>query len=241
MDFHPADPISLTIFLTIVTYVIAAVVLGVYVASQNLGVPALRRATLVLAGLTLWLIAAGVVVGSGTIAEAPMPRLMLFMVVSNLAAIGFGLAPVGGWLAAGLPLWAPVAFQIFRLPLELVLHHWAGSGSIPETMTWSGCNFDIVSGVLALAVAMLGRNSRAAAWAFNIVGFGLLVNVMRVAVMSSPLPFAWGTTPPLLLAFHLPYALIVPFCVGGAMFGHVVLTRALLSWRELVVLSIGST
>lgn len=49
---------------------------------------------------------------------------------------------------------------------------------------------------------------------------------MRVAIMSSPLPFAWGPQPPpLLLALHLPYALIGPVCVGGALFGHVVLTR----------------
>jgi hypothetical protein len=35
-------------------------------------------------------------------------------------------------------------------------------------------------------------------------------------------------TPPLLLALHLPYAWIGPVCVGGALAGHIVLTRALL-------------
>jgi hypothetical protein len=53
-------------------------------------------------------------------------------------------------------------------------------------------------------------------------------------VMSSPLPFAWkDVDPPLQLALHLPYALIVTVCVAGALAGHVVLTRALL--RNLLV------
>ena len=66
------------------------------------------------------------------------------------------------------------------------------------------------------------------AWVANLVGFALLLNVMRVAVLAAPVPFGWGQQPPLLLAFHLPYALIGPVCVGGALFGHIVLTRALL-------------
>jgi hypothetical protein len=61
------------------------------------------------------------------------------------------------------------------------------------------------------------------------------LNVMRVVVLSSPLPFGWNVSPPLLLAFHLPYALIAPVCVGGALFGHIVLTRALIKQPALRV------
>jgi hypothetical protein len=46
------------------------------------------------------------------------------------------------------------------------------------------------------------------AWAANLIGFLLLLNVIRVAILSSPLPFAWNVQPPLLLALHLPYAYI---------------------------------
>ena len=53
---------------------------------------------------------------------------------------------------------------------------------------------------------------------------------LAVALLSSPVPFGWGQQPSLLLAFHEPYALIGPVCVGGALFGHIVLTRAL--WRK---------
>ena len=228
MDFQAADLTSLTVFVGIIIYILAAVVLGVYTASVELGGPAKRRAAVVAVGLILWLMFVSAVVGSGSLAASPMPSLMLFMVGSNLVAIALALSPIGGWLATGLAVRTLVAFQIFRLPLELVLHQWAESGTIPQTMTWSGYNFDIISGVLALAVTLFAGTNRLAAWMFNIVGFSLLANVIRVAVMSLPLPFAWGTNPPLMLAFHLPYAWIVPFCVGGAMAGHIVLTRALL-------------
>jgi hypothetical protein len=72
---------------------------------------------------------------------------------------------------------------------------------------------------------------RAVAWFANVVGAFLLLNVMRVALFSSPVPFGWNVTPPLLLAHHLPYALIAPVCVAGALLGHIVLTRALLVTR----------
>lgn len=100
-------------------------------------------------------------------------------------------------------LGALVAFQGFRLPLELVLHAWAEAGTIPATMTWTGQNVDILSGVAALVAAPFAARHRAAAWLTSIVGA-------------------------LLLAFHLPYATILLVCVGGALAGHIVLLRALL-------------
>lgn len=160
-----------------------------------------------------------------------MPRLMLFLGACNLAGVLLALSPVGEWLAR-LPLFWLVGFQGFRLPLELVLHTWANSNTIPRTMTWDGANFDIISGVVALVAAPLAGKHRGVAWAANIIGLVLLLNVGRVAVMSSPLPFAWKVEPPLLLGLYLPYAWIVPVCVAGALAGHIVLTRALLRSSE---------
>jgi len=64
-----------------------------------------------------------------------------------------------------------------------------------------------------------------------VVGLVLLANVMRVAVLSSPVSFGWPVTPKLELIYHLPYALIIPVCVGGALIGHIALTRALFRGR----------
>jgi len=52
--------------------------------------------------------------------------------------------------------------------------------------------------------------------------------VMRVAVLSSPISFGWPVEPKLELIYHVPYALIIPVCIGGALIGHIALARALL-------------
>ena len=121
--------------------------------------------------------------------------------------------------------------QSFRLPLELILHSWVHQGVIPETMTWTGQYFDILSGIASLILGLLVYKNicaRAMAWLANFIGCILLANVIRVVIMSSPLPFAWHVSPPLQLIFHIPYFLIGPICVSGALAGHIVLTRALL-------------
>jgi hypothetical protein len=148
-----------------------------------------------------------------------------------LVSLCIGLSPVGRWLAGSSLKWL-VGFQAFRLPLELVLHAWVVQGVIPQSMTWSGANWDVVTGSLALLFAPLVKRFLSLAWLVNALGLLLLLNVIRVAVMSSPLPFGWPVSPKLALIYHLPYALIVPVCVGGALIGHVALTRALLGNRH---------
>ena len=158
----------------------------------------------------------------------PLSGLPFFFGAIFAVSIYLGLSGMGGRIAAALPLASLVGFQSFRLPLEIVLHRWATEGTIPTSMTWSGQNWDIISGVVALIAAPFANRHRGIAWLANIVGSLLLLNVIRVAVMSSPLPIAWPVSPPLLLALHLPYAWIGPVCVGGAMAGHIILTRALI-------------
>lgn len=191
MTFIHPGPVSVATFLSTVAFILIALLTGVFAASRRLGQPATRRTILAALGVLIWLAATSAVVASGALAARPMPAIPLFFAAVLAAALGFGLSPVGKTLALGLPIPALVAFQVFRLPLELVLHSWAGQGAIPETMTWTGRNFDIFSGIVSLLAAPLAARWRGAAWVANAVGLVLLVNVGRVAMLSSPLPFAW--------------------------------------------------
>ncbi len=163
------------------------------------------------------------------------PAIALYLGGSNVVVLALALSPVGARLAQNVPIHWLVAVQAFRLPLELVLHAWYEQGSLPLQMTYQGANFDIVTGVLALAIGpLLPRlNAQARYWAaslFTLVGLGLLFNVGQIAVRSTPSPMrTFLNDPPVLLAFHAPFTWIVPVCVSGALFGHVIAIRWLLN------------
>lgn len=228
MPFTPASTASVTVFAGVAASVAVAFLTAVAYAYRHHH-PTRAR---VIAATLIYLILVGVVVQTGVLASLPLAGLPFFFGTALIVSLATGVSPVGRRLAIAVPVAALVAFQAFRLPLELVLHRWAEQGTIPGTMTWTGQNWDVVTGIVSLAAAPAAGRSPAVAWAANLVGSVLLLNVIRVAVLSSPLPIGWGVEPPLQLAFHLPYAYIGPVCVGGALLGHVVLTRALLAGRS---------
>jgi len=232
LKFTPPGALSTLAFEAIVAFVIVSFIYATFVANRRVGTQATKRTMTVAIGSILWLSLASLIVASGLLREKPFPAILVFFLVGNGLALVVALSPIGRRIALGISLPALVGFQAFRLPLELVLHAWVRAGVIPETMTWTGRNFDIVSGILALVAAPLVNRFRGVGWLFNVVGFVLLLNVMRVSLLSLPLPFAWKVDPPLQLVFHLPFALIAPVCVAGALAGHIILTRALLMKKD---------
>jgi hypothetical protein len=99
----------------------------------------------------------------------------------------------GGVSAACTP--AIIGIQVFRFPLELVMHQAAASGLMPVEMSYLGRNFDIATGILAIPVALLAMGSRPprgliAAW--NVVGKLTLLNIMAIAIAATPVFAAFG-------------------------------------------------
>jgi hypothetical protein len=137
-------------------------------------------------------------------------------------------------MALSLPFAALVGSQAFRLPLELVMHRAATEGVMPVQMTYTGRNFDIATGALALLLAAwltIGTPPRWALWLWNALGFGLLVNVVAVAIASLPTLHAFGTAPERLntwVAFP-PFVWLPTILVPAALLGHILVTRKLLA------------
>lgn len=230
---HIPTAASTAAFVFIVAAVVAALVLATARAGRRLGETAAetRRWTLGTAlGTLAWLALTGAVSASGVLeSDGSPPRALFFFTGSLLVALVFALSRAGARLAAGVPIAALVGFHAFRLPLELVLHSWYRQGTLPIQMTYAACNLDILTGIAAvLAGVWLWRRgpSRPLVWAFNLLGTALLVNVAGIAVLSSPVPFRYFLKDPaVLLPFHFPYGWIVPFCVGSALAGHVIVFR----------------
>lgn len=168
------------------------------------------------------------------------PRIVVYIVVCNLLAVGLAMSTVGKRFVDVIPVAALIGVQGFRLPLELVLHEWHTQGTLPIQMTYSGDNWDIVTGISALLVAVIfPKISTCWQWrvgaGFTLLGLGLLSRVISIAARSLPWPLrTYLNDPPVLLPFHAPYTWILPMCVAGALFGHVVVLRWLWTRRGLL-------
>jgi hypothetical protein len=236
-DFEMVDPSfgSTVAFVAIVVTVVLALLVGVVIAGRRRGEAAEQTRRWLLGtsfGAVLWLGITGIASASGSLrTHALPPPIALFMLSSVVVAVLAAFSRLGTRLIDGLPIAAIVGVQAFRLPLELVLHRWHAEGVVPIQMTYSGLNFDILTGTSALLLGLWlalrkAPPARALVLAWNVFGMLLLLNVMTIAVLSSPLPIRMFTEGvPVLLAFYFPYGWIVPFCVGGALFGHLIVFR----------------
>ena len=227
MDWVEPSGLTQVVFLSLVTFVLLAFVVGVYCAYQR----SARAATFACVGGLLLVCVTGAYVLSGLPAMGG-PALGALFGFANLSAIGLAFSRVGTRLKA-LPLSSLLVFQAFRAPLEWVLHAWYQEGVIPQQMTFAGHNFDIISGLLAcgilLYIVTLRRQPPKALLIFvNMVGSLLLVAVIVIAALSSPLPFRVYEGQALLLGTRMPYALIATVCVAGAASGHLIAWRAIL-------------
>jgi hypothetical protein len=193
-----------------------------------------RQALRAALATALWMAATFAAAASGRLGFATVPPTMGVAIVLSLAlALRIGMSGTGRRIAAGVPLAVLVGVQGFRFPLELLLHRAYSEGVMPVQMSYSGRNFDIVTGITAIVLAAAlwaapQRVSPKLVLAWNVLGFGLLLNVLTIAILSMPTPLrvfmnepsnAWIAQPPFV---WLPAVLVV-----AALAGHVVIFRRL--------------
>ena len=179
-----------------------------------------------------WMALTGAAARSGVLREWNRnPPPFLILVVAILVVSGaVAFSSLGRRLATGLPLWGLVAFQGFRLPLELAMHGMYERGIMPVQMSYSGRNFDIVTGATAIAVAALlaaGRGGRTLVAAWNVLGLALLTNVVVVALLSTPRVAYFGQDRLNVWVTYLPFVWLPAVMVTSALAGHLVIVRAL--------------
>jgi len=219
----------------------------------SIGIPALAVAVVALVGLAVWrtsderralgfasAVAAwfafsAALGASGFLAhfEGFPPRLLVLLVPTVALPFALGFSRLGTALASA-PLAALVGFHAFRLPLELVMHQATLEGVMPEQMTYTGNNFDIVTGATALVVGALAARDLAPRWllvGWNAVGSLLLINILVIAVVSLPAFGAFGHTPERLNTWvaYFPFVWLPAGLVSAAVLGHVLLWRRLLA------------
>src|SRR6478735_809411 len=219
--------------------IVGLLALAVAVAERKLGQTrrvALRRAVLSAllalgwAIFTLWLAQSGVLAHF----EWRPPPILLLLVFTLAGAVALSRSRFADRLLLGLPLWALVGFQAFRLPVELVLHRAALDGTMPSEMSFSGYNFDILSGLSALLVGSalaFGWLGRRAALIWNIGSLLLLCNIIGISLAASPIFHAFGPGHLNVWVAFPPYVLLPTVLVAAALFGHALVFRKLRTLR----------
>lgn len=132
-----------------------------------------------------------------------------------------------------LPLINITYLNTVRIPVEIVLYWLFLNKAVPELMTFSGRNFDIISGITAPFMAYFGFKkgvlNRKVILIWNFVCLGLLANIVINAILSIPTPvqqFAFDQ--PNIAVLNFPFNWLPTFIVPIVLFGHLVSIRQLL-------------
>lgn len=218
--FHPADSLSLSLFYLFSLVMLVVCARTLFKLHRNF-----------FFCYVLYIVVFSALVSSGLVLGHIIPLAPLLFTSVLALALFFAFSKFGTQVSTQYSLALLIGLQSFRLPLELILHHWATIGTIPPTMTWTGQNWDVVTGLLSLLTCAFINRSQKLAWTVQIIGFVLLLNVLRVVVLSSPFPFSWPLENPIQLVLYFPYALIGPLFVGTALFLHLIVFRKLLTTK----------
>jgi hypothetical protein len=223
-------------FIVLTVLLAGGVVLNVYLAGRGLLEPHRRTVaftSVALVGISLWMALWWTVASSGILADfdrRPPPILLMMLTVLTVSVV-IAFTRFGHRFVDGLPLWILVVGQAFRLPLEWLMHRAAQEGVMPPQMSYSGWNFDVITGLTALPVAFLlaqgFRHARAVAVVWNVMGSILLINILTIALVSTPLVTAFGAEHTNTWVAHPPYVWLPTMMVVCAITGHLVIFRKL--------------
>ena len=222
-------------FVVLPLVVAAGFVLACDWAARRLGedAGARRRRTIgMAAGALAWLLVTGLVAASGVLRRFDTfpPPFAGFILSVPVLAIAVACSPLGTRLVRGLPLWVLVGSQVYRFPLELLMHEAHVEGVMPVQMSYSGQNYDIVTGITAGLLGgwlARGRVPRGVVVAWNALGFVLLLNVVTVAVVSTPI-FRWfGNDRLNTFVTYWPFVWLPTVLVTAALMGHILVGRKL--------------
>jgi hypothetical protein len=159
----------------------------------------------------------------------PPPMLLLVAAVFGLAGwIAFSW--VGDLVVRHTSWVALVGLQGFRLPLELLMHRAYVEGIMPGQMSYSGRNFDIITGLTAIVLAIALARYRVPRWvigAWNVLGTVLLINILVIAVLSMPMFHRFGMDRLNVWVADPPFVWLPAVLVLTALAGHLIIFRKL--------------
>ena len=151
-----------------------------------------RSISLCIGGIVAWLVLHAAVALTlfyfKTVGQVP-PPFALVILPTFLVIIYFFSTESGKAFMDRLVLVDLTWLSVVRIPVEIVLYWLFVFGAIPELMTFSGRNFDILAGLTApfMALAFARQKlSRLSLLVWNFAGLGLLIFIILNALLSTP-------------------------------------------------------
>jgi hypothetical protein len=177
-----------------------------------------------------WLLITAIIAATGVLRrfDATPPPFAGLVLAVGILGVAVPLSPLGTLLVRGLPLWFLVGFQVFRFPLELLMHRAYVDGVMPVQMSYSGWNYDIVTGITAGVLGLWLARRPVQRWvvmSWNILGFVLLANIVTIAIVSTPV-FGWfGRERLNTFVTYPPFVWLPAILVTAALMGHILVWR----------------
>jgi hypothetical protein len=152
-------------------------------------------------------------------------NLMPVILIPLVAVVVLGFSKSTEEILTHVPPDNLIRLQSFRIFVELMLWALFIENLLPVQMTFEGRNFEILAGLTAPAIALLmlrGKISRAAVVVWNVVSLGLLVNIVSIALLSTPSPWrVFMNEPANFIVTYFPIAFLPGFLVPLAYYLHV--------------------
>lgn len=180
--------------------------------------------------LIIWLVVQGLISLSGfyNITQTIPPRFLLAVFPPFLLIVILFISKSGKMFLNSLDIKTIIYLQTMRVPVEIVLYLLSIYKLVPELMTFEGRNLDIIAGFTAPFVAYFGFTkkllSRNVILIWNIICFGLLLNILVNAVLSAPFSFQkFAFDQPNRAVFYFPYIWLPCFIVPAAFLSHLLI------------------
>lgn len=187
--------------------------------------------------LIVWAIIQSIIAKSGfyLISDTIPPRFLLMVGPPMLSILLIFFTKKGRGFISTFDLKTLTLLHTVRIPVELVLYSLFLQKLVPELMTFSGRNWDILSGISAIFVYLFiikqKKTKTTLALIWNFICLGLLFNIVINAILSAPFAFQQ-------FAFDLPNigVLIFPFNLLPAVIVPIVLFSHLISIKQLLAM-----
>lgn len=113
--------------------------------------------------------------------------------------------------------------HVVRIPVEIVLFFLCGQKAVPQLMTFEGRNFDILSGLSAIIIALIAfpanKPKKALLLIWNFICLALLLNIVITAVLSAPVPFQkFAFDQPNIAILYFPFVWLPCYIVPVVLF-----------------------